>query len=549
MKGPVINNSLPPKEPSNILLIPPSSKEPQQKSPTRHRQDHSPLSDSSGSNGSHNSEGNALDYTAIMDDDDEGDVISDNARRSLSRRRPRDPMASRPGLVNGFPRLTKKNLSYLIISLLALSTIVQTVRLSEVSAKTGKDTSFSPSYASGNLRGTDEGDASGNITVARAADEGNDPLLFPSTSALADNFIGMMPDGGANTRTPEGAGGHSTTANTSKIKSGYDTNGMAPQAQAGYATNGMLQGQDAGYTTHRDPANQPIYTTANSGMANGGYNTNGMAPQAQAGYATNGMVNTGTQPIDGAPLNVMATTMSGLPSDSMGQQYAQGTTNTMLQGRSQTEQAQGSSYTSNAAAIGGEYQMPGVPGQVTGSAAGSYPNSLTTQSQQLPQQQQQQQQQQGIMAPVSTMAATNTQYQPGASAMKSMMTQPGAYGQSEPTLVQPGVIPSLELVELSNFKDTWDARAPTDVPVLFRLGADEPVERLMTSCHRLIMSSDGGKGHEADPVRFHTYILPNLVSRDHHIFLYFTLPHKTKGPCCDQRPCKRRHLQRALPQY
>jgi hypothetical protein len=514
MKKPGRDDSLPDKEQSNRFLIPPSSKPQKTEEQKHYRQNHNPLDNSLEANGFQNRRDHALDYNAIMDgddNDDNDDRISDNARRSLSHRRSIDPTISWPISLGDFPRFKKTYLSYLIIGLLACSTIVQTVRLSGVGDRMGKDTSFSPDYASGNLRGISEGDTLGSSNVTKAEEEGR----------------------GQNVSSPTAAG--------------------TPQDQAGYASNGMLKNEDDGYTMQQNPPTQPISgTPANAMMMPmSGLQSNSMgqqyphgtsntmqrgelqmSPQQAQAYTytnTNAAMGAGYQ-VPGAS----GSTPGFNPNAAMGypQQYPQ------EQQQQQQQQQQGMlasgspmgttqmQYQPGASAMNPMMTQPSISGQGIGSVSGSNPNAPMVQfpqqqqeQQQEQQQQQQQQQQQGMLAPGSTMGATQMQYQPGASEMNPMMTQPSPIGQSQPILFQPGLIPSFELLELSNFKDTWDAKAPTDLPVLLKLGTDDLVEHLMTSCNRMIMASGGGKGHATDPVRFHIWCLP-LVPQNQHIFLH-----------------------------
>lgn len=115
--------------------------------------------------------------------------------------------------------------------------------------------------------------------------------------------------------------------------------------------------------------------------------------------------------------------------------------------------------------------------------------------------------------PGSAMSGNLMQYQ-AAKTATNPMAQSGAFSQSlqakaQAYMQQAGALPSLELIELSNFKDTWDAISATDLPVFFRMGSnDEAIEGLMASCHRMVLASDGGivDGHDTDQVSFYNYI-------------------------------------------
>ena len=538
---------------------------------------------------------------AAIDDEEGGVLISTIAKRPLTASR----LRNRPAVSSSLPPVSSpftieiphlKNIHYSIcfIVLLALSTIVQTVRLSSASTKqAGHD---SPNYTEGNLRAS----ASLSSTTEVEADADQAFQLFTSKTAVTDNeqiadeTMSVMRSAtssvlNVNSNAMAANGNTDLMNSNNAMKSLDSTNTMGGNSMSGNGINTMTSstmGDSAMTGNGMNTMTSP--TMGGSDMAGTGLNTMPSSTMGGSAMTGNGM-NTMAQPnvsegttnalIGG---NAIGNTDSGYAGNTLNQQPSPGSgyaMNTLNQ-----QPAPGSGYAGNAlnqqAAPGSGYAMNTLnqqqaPGSLStlntmvdgNSMSGNQMNTMT-------------QQQTGYAssnmngAPMNTpsgataMLGTDTTMMTGGNSMVAgqLQQQPGvleastASGDNIMTTMTGNVISdvmqnqfgstghiyagasgvsqtmidtnnsakvdvtqsdgfaqdiSFELVELSNFKDSWDLFEPSDVPVFFSTGhGDEPIEDLMRSCHRLVLASDGGlaDGHGADTVSKQSFDFPERTA-------------------------------------
>lgn len=471
-------------EESVSLLIPSTS---QKQLPDHKRNQAKPLYEQG-----NKTKGNSLSYTAIMDDDE--DVISEHSRRSL---RSRDSRHRDEGGIT----LQKRHIPYFIIFILAISTAVQTHRLNQASSNSQQDGSFNPNYtdSSAQLRGTalsanvTEGDDKKDGVSGFGRNSPSDSIITESISGFgnspgsgevdADSF-GIT--GSANTQAS--IGGNSVYDGTSGFTSASsgtgdsafgDTSGGFTSASSmtggfGAAALGAQMG-----STSQQP---PFGTGSSMGSAYGQSAYGQMQPASQ----TNSMMGA-TATIPSTASSTFGSTQSGYdqtqPSSFVGASSTDPSFGTSTQTGYDTSQTNMLSQQGfNPAGT-----APGISSTSTGSSSafGSVSGAQI-----------------GSSLEASAQGYTSTGASTPYGAQNSMMTgsQSVAAQPINPAFLQPGKLPSKDLLELSNFKDTWDEREAMDLPVFFRTGAERDFEHLFHSCHRLITASEQGvtNGHESD---------------------------------------------------
>ena len=471
-------------EESVSLLIPSTS---QKQLPDHKRNQAEPLYEQG-----NKTRGNSLSYTAIMDDDE--DVISEHSRRSL---RSRDSRHRDEGGIT----LKKAHIPYFIIFILAISTAVQTHRLNQASSNVRQDGSFNPNYSESpaKLRGT-----ALSTNVTEADDKKGDVSGFgrnsPSDSIITESISGFGNSpgngevdadsfgivGSANTQASVGGnsafggtsgftassagtgdsayGGTSGFTPASSMTGGFGATALGAQMgstpqQSQFGTSGSNVGSAYGQSAYGQI--QPASQTNSLMGATGTYSSTASSTfgSTQSGY-------------DQTSSSSFAGASSTDPSFGISTQTGYGTSQSNMlsqQGFDPAGTASGISSTNTGSSS--------AFGSVTGTQIGS---SLEASAQ-------------GY-----TSTGASTQY--GAQNLMMAGSQNVALQPINPAFLQPGKLPSKDLLELSNFKDTWDVREAMDLPVFFRTGAERDFEHLFHSCHRLITASEQGvtNGHESD---------------------------------------------------
>ena len=496
------------------------------------------------------------------DDEERGPLRPSSPKRPLTaggRNNDRSTVSSSPFTIE-IPRFTNIHYSILIIVLLAFSTIVQTVRLSSVSTQqAGHDSS--PNYTEGNLRASAslssataddiDGDQVIQLFTSKTAVTDSEKFTDETTSAMRSATSSMM-HVNSNTRMEENGNTNlmGFMDSNNAIKSLDSTNTMGDSIMPGNAMNTMTSPTMGGSSMTGTGIGNAMNTMTSSTMGGsdmaGNSIGNGMNTMAQPYVSegtTNAMIggntigNTGSgyalntinqQPAPGSgygmnTLNQQPAPGSGYGMNTLNQQPTPGslsTLNTMVDGNSMsgnqmntmTQQQTGGYASSN---------MNGAPmNSPSGATAmlGTYTTMMTGGNSMVAGQQQHQS---GVLeastangentmtamtanvisdVPQNQLGSTGDIY-PGASGVSQNMV-----GSNNRVAQSDGFAPdtriSFELVELSNFKDSWDPFEPSDVPVFFSTGLGEPIEELMRSCHRLVLASDGGlaDGHGADTV-------------------------------------------------
>ncbi|GFH48415.1 hypothetical protein CTEN210_04891 [Chaetoceros tenuissimus] len=471
-------------EESVSLLIPSTS---QKQLPDQKRSQAKPLYEQG-----NKTKGNSLSYTAIMDDDE--DVISEHSRRSL---RSRDSRHRDEGGIT----LKKGHIPYFIIFILAISTAVQTHRLNQASSNVHQDGTFNPNYSesSANLRGT----ASTNVTEAN--DEKSDVSGFgrnsPSDSIITESISGFGNSPGSgevdansfgiagSANTQANVGGNSAFGGTSGFTSASSGTGdsSAFGGTSGFTSASAMTG---GFGTAALGAQmgstpqQPQFGTQGSsiGSAYGQSAYGQMQPASQ----TNSLMGA-TETYPSTASSTFGSTQSGYGQTSSSSFVGASSTDPSLGTSTQTGYGTSQPNMLSQQGFNPTGTTPGVSS--TGTASSSAFGSVTGA-------------QIGSSLEASAQGYTSTGASTPYGAQNSLMTgsQSVAVQPINPAFLQPGKLPSKDLLELSNFKDTWDEREAMDLPVFFRTGAERDFEHLLHSCHRLITASEQGvtNGHESD---------------------------------------------------
>ncbi len=515
-------------------------------------------------------------FSKISEDDDASSInLSSYARRPLTVSRQLNTQLGHGGL--SLSLVKTKHLSYFFIVLLSASTIVQTVRLNAISTNVNnqledgrKNLRVSTSQYGG------FGNSSSSELMINANGTSDENTMFGSANVPnTGNSMGYSGSESGYSGSSSSNSGYAT--NTASMSSNSMNGMMSPtegqQSTSSYgnmnSASGMMSADQQQQNMQQSQMMYGTSTLTDGTQSNGESSKYGMPNSMQ--QMNSGMSNSGVPPMD----QQQSSTSFQQPAYATSNSYG-GSTSTTATGGFSTNMGmdttstangsntpQGSSYgttpsysTSNMMgsptdpaniAVGSQENTMGTYGSTSSgmiqqpSQTGSYAQQSQTGSYaQQPQtgsyaQQPQtgsyaQQPQTGSYAQQPQTGNYVQQSQSGSYALPaSGSDQPSGYVDSNGQVVDDSQneTPSFELIELSNFKDTWDPRELTDLPVFFRIphtGADV-IEKAMRSCHRFIVASENGvaDGHGNDMVRWSGLKMSFLNVSAHNFLIFFLL--------------------------